>query len=52
MVLTVSGTMLLLRSMMIRRIGGMTGDTAGALVTLTEATALMTAALLQPCTYS
>ncbi|MBI3779239.1 MAG: adenosylcobinamide-GDP ribazoletransferase [Gammaproteobacteria bacterium] len=48
MILAVTGTMLLLRSMMIRRIGGMTGDTAGALVTLTEVTALMTAALLQP----
>lgn len=48
MALAVTGTMLLLRSMMLQRIGGMTGDTAGALVTLTEMTALVTAALLQP----
>lgn len=52
MMLAVAVTMLLLRSMMIRRIGGMTGDTAGALVTLTEVTALMTAALLPHYTYS
>lgn len=48
MALAVTGTMLLLRSMMLQRIGGMTGDTAGALVTLTEMTALVAAALLQP----
>ncbi len=52
MMLAVTGTMLLLRSMMIQRIGGMTGDTAGALITLTEVTSLTTAALLQPYTYS
>ncbi len=52
MMLAVTGTTLLLRSTMIQRIGGMTGDTAGALVTLTEVAALMTAALLQPYTYS
>lgn len=48
MTLAATGTMLLLRSMMIRRIGGMTGDTAGAVVTLTEIAALVTAALLPP----
>ncbi len=49
--LVVAGVMLLLRSLMIQRIGGMTGDTAGAVVTLTEATALITAALLPHCIY-
>lgn len=52
MMLAVTGTTLLLRSMMIQRIGGMTGDTAGALVTLTEVAALMTVALLPHYTYS
>jgi adenosylcobinamide-GDP ribazoletransferase len=52
MMLAVAVIMLLLRAMMIRRIGGMTGDTAGALVTLTEVTALMTAALLPHYAYS
>lgn len=52
MMLAVAGTMLLLRSLMIQRIGGITGDTAGAVVTLTEVTALMTAVLLPHCIYS
>jgi adenosylcobinamide-GDP ribazoletransferase len=52
MTLAVASTILLLRSLMIQRIGGMTGDTAGAVVTLTEVTALMTAVLLPHCIYS
>lgn len=35
-----------LRRLMIKRIGGATGDTAGALVEITEATTLATLALL------
>lgn len=39
------GAFLLLRALMIRRIGGTTGDTAGALVELTETTALLAVTL-------
>jgi len=34
---------LLLRNLMLRRIGGTTGDTAGALVEITEAAVLLVA---------
>jgi adenosylcobinamide-GDP ribazoletransferase len=37
---------LFLRRLMLRRIGGTTGDTAGALVEITEAVLLLTAAVL------
>jgi adenosylcobinamide-GDP ribazoletransferase len=39
------GTFLLLRALMIRRLGGTTGDTAGALVELTEMVALLAVTL-------
>jgi adenosylcobinamide-GDP ribazoletransferase len=39
-------TLLLWRRSMLQRLGGFTGDTAGALVELTEATVLLTLVLL------
>lgn len=42
-VLTAAGIFLLLRNLMLRRIGGTTGDTAGALVEITEAAVLLVA---------
>jgi adenosylcobinamide-GDP ribazoletransferase len=45
LLLIAAGTFLLLRAMMVQRIGGTTGDTAGGLVELTETTVLMTLAL-------
>jgi adenosylcobinamide-GDP ribazoletransferase len=42
-VLTAAGVFLLLRNLMLRRIGGTTGDTAGALVEITEAAVLLVA---------
>jgi adenosylcobinamide-GDP ribazoletransferase len=41
LLLTAAGVFLLLRALMIRRLGGTTGDTAGALVEVTEVTALL-----------
>ncbi len=43
----VAGTFLMLRYLMLRRIGGTTGDTAGALVEITETVVLLTAALME-----
>lgn len=44
--LTLMGGFLILRTLMLRRIGGATGDTAGALVEITETMVLVTAALM------
>lgn len=46
LVLTVTLVVALLRTLMMRRIGGMTGDVAGALVEITEATVLVSAVLI------
>lgn len=46
LLLTSVGVFLALRTLMIQRIGGTTGDTAGALVELIEAAGLITAALV------
>jgi len=46
LMLTVILVVTLLRTMMMRRIGGMTGDVAGALVEITEATVLVSAVLI------
>jgi adenosylcobinamide-GDP ribazoletransferase len=46
LVLTVILVFTVLRNMMLRRIGGMTGDTAGALVEISEATVLVSATLI------
>ncbi len=43
---TMAGIFFLLRTLMLRRIGGTTGDTAGALVEITETMMLLTAALM------
>jgi adenosylcobinamide-GDP ribazoletransferase len=43
---TVAGVFLMLRRLMLRRLGGTTGDTAGTLVEITEAAALLTTALM------
>lgn len=45
MLVAVGGTFLLLRGMMVGRLGGATGDTAGALIELSEAAMLVAAAL-------
>jgi len=45
LVLTVAGVFYLLRRLMLRRIGGTTGDTAGALVEITETAMLVSVAL-------
>lgn len=42
----VAGTLFTLRRLMLRRIEGITGDTAGALVEITETVALLTATLI------
>ena len=41
----IAGIFLIFRHLMLRRIGGMTGDTAGALVEITEASVLLVAVL-------
>ncbi len=46
LVLILSGTYFALRILMMRRIGGTTGDTAGAMVEISEAILLLTAALI------
>lgn len=46
LIISASALFLVLRHLMIRRIGGTTGDTAGALVEVTETTVLLTAALI------
>ncbi|MEW5703558.1 MAG: adenosylcobinamide-GDP ribazoletransferase [Pseudomonadota bacterium] len=46
LLLPVAGAFLVLRTLMQRRIGGATGDTAGALVEITETAVLLTAALM------
>lgn len=45
-VISATGVFALCRAMMVRRIGGATGDTAGALVEITETAVLITAVLL------
>ncbi|CAH1387366.1 adenosylcobinamide-GDP ribazoletransferase [Candidatus Nitrotoga sp. M5] len=45
--LVIAGMFFALRTLMLRRIGGITGDTAGALVEITEALVLLTAALMK-----
>lgn len=45
LILTVVLVVILLRSLMMRRIGGMTGDVAGAMVEITEASVLVSAIL-------
>lgn len=45
LIISATALFLVLRHLMIRRIGGTTGDTAGALVEVTETTVLLTAAL-------
>lgn len=45
LLVTLFGVFFVLRSLMLRRIGGTTGDTAGALVEITEAAVLLTAVL-------
>jgi adenosylcobinamide-GDP ribazoletransferase len=45
LLLIATGTFLLLRALMVQRIGGTTGDTAGGLVELTETTVLVTLVL-------
>ncbi|MHB8741563.1 MAG: adenosylcobinamide-GDP ribazoletransferase [Sulfuricaulis sp.] len=47
LLLITAGTFQLLRTLMIRRLGGTTGDTAGAMVELIETTLLTAATLLQ-----
>jgi len=44
---TVAGIFFALRALMLRRIGGTTGDTAGAMVEITETIMLLTAALME-----
>ena len=46
LLVAVAAVFLLLRGMMLKRIGGTTGDTAGALLEVTEATVLVAAVLL------
>ena len=46
LLLIVAALFLALRRFMLRRIGGTTGDTAGALVEITETVVLVTAALM------
>jgi len=46
LLLTTAGVFLLLRALMIRRLGGTTGDTAGALVEVTEVTVLLATGLV------
>ncbi len=41
-----AATFTVLRALMLRRLGGTTGDTAGAMVELVEASVLVTAALV------
>jgi len=47
LLLAVAGIFFALRTLMLRRIGGVTGDTAGALVEITETLMLLTAALME-----
>ncbi len=44
--LAMAGTFLMLRRLMLQRLGGTTGDTAGALVEITETVTLLTATLI------
>jgi len=46
LLIVTAGTFIALRYLMIKRIGGITGDTAGALVEISEAALLVTAALI------
>lgn len=46
LLLTMAGLFLMLRGLMLQRLGGTTGDTAGALVEITEATVLLAAVLM------
>lgn len=46
LLLAMAGLFLMLRRLMLQRLGGTTGDTAGALVEITEATVLLTAVLM------
>jgi adenosylcobinamide-GDP ribazoletransferase len=46
LLLATAGAFLLLRALMIRRLGGTTGDTAGALVEVTEVTVLLATGLV------
>lgn len=46
LVAAATGVFLVLRGLMLQRLGGITGDTAGALVEITETVVLLTAALM------
>lgn len=46
LLLAMAGLLLMLRRLMLQRLGGTTGDTAGALVEITETTALLVATLM------
>ncbi len=46
LLLAMAGLFLMLRKLMLQRLGGTTGDTAGALIEITEATVLLAAVLM------